>query len=80
MEFGEVRTMPTPKERLSVALEHITSLIDEKGESRGIKEARKHIAWYIKGHKGSSEIKTKIFKISDFATMKSSLVDYINKF
>ena len=80
MECSEVKTVPTPKKRLSVALEHITSLIEEKGESIGIKEARKHIAWYIKGLKDSSEIKTKIFKISDFATMNSALVDYINKF
>ena len=73
-------TFPSPKERLTVALEHITSLIEEKGESRGIKEARKHIAWYIKGLKGSSVIKTEIFKISDFATMRSALYSYIDKF
>ena len=73
-------TFPSPKERLRVALEHITSLIEEKGESRGIKEARKHIAWYIKGLQGSSVIKTEIFKISDFATMRSALYSYIDKF
>ncbi len=77
---GEVTTVPTPKERLRVALEHITELVHQKGESRGIKEARKHMAWYIKGLKGSSAIKTEIFKISDFATMRSALSVYIDKF
>lgn len=77
---GKVTTLPTPREKLSVALEHITKLIDDKGERRGIKEARKHIAWYIKGLKGSSTIKTEIFKISDFATMRSALCSYIDKF
>ena len=52
LENGKVETLPSPKKRLSVALEHITRLIEDKGESRGIKEARKHIAWYIKGLKG----------------------------
>ena len=80
LENGKVETLPSPKERLSVALEHITRLIEDKGESRGIKEARKHIAWYIKGLKGSSQIKTEIFKISDFATMRSALYSYIDKF
>lgn len=80
LNYGEVQTNPTPKERLSVALEHITRLVDEKGESRGIKEARKHMAWYIKGLKGSAAIKTEIFKISDFATMRSALSVYIDKF
>ncbi len=77
---GGCEELPSPKERLTVALRHITSLIEEKGESRGIKEARKHIAWYIKGLKGSSVIKTEIFKISDFATMRSALYRYIDKF
>ncbi len=77
---GKVTTNPSPRERLSVALEHITALVEEKGESRGIKEARKHMAWYIKGLKGSSAIKTEIFKISDFATMRSALSVYIDKF
>ncbi len=77
---GKVTTLPTPKERLRVALDHITRLVGEKGESRGIKEARKHMAWYIKGLKGSSAIKTEIFKISDFATMRSALSAYIDKF
>lgn len=80
LENGKVETLPSPKKRLSVALEHITRLIEDKGESRGIKEARKHIAWYIKGLKGSSQIKTEIFKISDFATMRSALYSYIDKF
>lgn len=80
LKFGEIMTIPTPKDRLLTAMRHITMLVEEKGESRGIKEARKHMAWYIKGLKGSSEIKTKIFKISDFATMRAVLSDYIDKF
>lgn len=80
LENGAVKTVPTPKERLTVALEHISALIDDKGESRGIKEARKHIAWYIKGMHGAAAIKTEIFKISDFATMHKVLKDYIDKF
>ncbi len=76
---GEIKTMPTPKERLRVCIRHVERLCDDKGEGRGIKEARKHIAWYIKGLKGASQIKTEIFKISDFATMHSVLEDYIEK-
>ncbi len=79
LQSGEVKTIPTPQERLRVAVSHIESLIADKGEARGIKEARKHIAWYIKGLRNASVIKTEIFKISDFATMKSVLLGYIDK-
>lgn len=75
---GEIKTIPTPKEKLTVALRHIESLVDGKGEARGIKEARKHIAWYIKGMRGAGAIKSEIFKISDFATMKLALSEYID--
>lgn len=78
LETGEVRTFPTPQERLKTALRHVDILIREKGESRGIKEARKHIAWYIKGMRGASQIKTEIFRISDFATMRNTLSCYID--
>lgn len=70
---------PTPQDRLAQVLEHIEMLVEEKGESRGIKEARKHIAWYIKGLAGSSRLKGEVFKISDIATMRICLTDYINQ-
>lgn len=76
---GEIATNVSPRERLTVCLEHVKKLVDDKGESRGIKEARKHIAWYIKGLKGSSQIKTEVFKIGDFDTMNRVLYDYIDK-
>ena len=79
LETGSVKTHPTAKDRLNVALEHISSLVEKKGESRGIKEARKHIAWYIKGLKSAASIKTEIFKTSDFATMRQILINYIDK-
>lgn len=79
LNVGEIKTNPTPREKLEIALKHIDMLITDKGEMRGIKEARKHIAWYIKGLKGASAIKTEIFKISDCATMYNVLKDYIQK-
>ncbi len=78
MREGAVRTMPTPEQRLELALRHTEMLVAAKGEGRGIKEARKHIAWYIKGMRSAAAIKTEIFKISDFATMNSTLQAYID--
>lgn len=79
LKQGEVITVPTAKEKLFIVIEHIDALIADKGESRGVKEARKHIAWYIKGMKGAAAIKTEIFKISDYAKMRQVLTTYIDK-
>ncbi len=40
--------------------EHMTSLIAEKGEYTGVREARKHIAWYIKGKPGSAGLRDEV--------------------
>ena len=79
LETGSVSFNPSPAEKLIQCLEHIKMLTDDKGESRGIKEARKHIAWYIKGLPGASRLKGEVFAISDYATMERILREYINQ-
>jgi len=77
LETGSVSYYPTPAERVAQALEHTRMLIDDKGESRGIKEARKHIAWYIKGLAGASAVKSRVFTINEFAELETLLSEYI---
>jgi len=51
---------PTPvtlEERYETAREHMELLIQKKGKHIGVLEARKHIAWYVKGLPGASAIK-----------------------
>lgn len=78
LQNGKVDFIPSAHERLTQMLEHIEMLIAEKGESRGIREARKHIAWYIKGLPGASRLKNEVFRISDMQTMRQCLTEYIN--
>ena len=76
IENGTVSFYPSPAEKVEQALEHTRMLVEEKGESRGIKEARKHIAWYIKGLKDSSALKSKVFTISEFDVLERLLTEY----
>ncbi|MEN8907640.1 MAG: tRNA dihydrouridine synthase DusB [Clostridiales bacterium] len=41
---------------------HLEGMINEYGEENGIRQMRKHIAWYIKGLKNSAKLKDKIFR------------------
>ena len=59
---GKVTYFPTDKDKLEMALKHTRMLVEDKGEGRGIKEARKHIAWYIKGMRDSAQMKNRVFK------------------
>lgn len=51
---GEEYILPTQAERLEVAKEHFLAMLRERGERRGGAEAKKHIAWYIKGMNGAA--------------------------
>ena len=40
--------------------EHIKLLAKDKGEFIGVREARKHVAWYIKGMPGSASMRNRV--------------------
>lgn len=48
---------PGVAERILVIRRHIGLLCEEKGENRGMREARKHLGWYVKGLRGAAEFR-----------------------
>lgn len=48
-ETGEILPPPNLSQRLEIMTEHIELLVQDKGEYIGMKEARKHTGWYLKG-------------------------------
>ena len=57
LHTGEELPPPTLAERAQVILRHLDLLIHYKGEYIGIREMRKHAAWYTRGLKGSAELR-----------------------
>lgn len=79
LETGKITYFPTNREKLEQALCHITKLCEDKGETRGIKEARKHVAWYIKGIPHSNELKSEVFTVTSLEKMRELLSYAIGK-
>ncbi len=52
---GEILPEPALEDKLAIMAEHIELLVKDKGEYIGMKEARKHTAWYLKGMKNAAE-------------------------
>ncbi len=68
-EYFEKGTIPPPpsiNERMEVMLSHIKLLCKLKGEYIGMKEARKHSAWYIKGVRGAASFRQKMGTLTTF--------------
>ena len=57
LRTGEELPPPTCTERAQVILRHLGLLVGYKGEYVGIREMRKHAAWYTRGLKGSAELR-----------------------
>lgn len=56
------RVLPEPpvSERMRIMVKHIQLICEYKGERIGIKEARKHAAWYIKGIKCAAKYRQQV--------------------
>ena len=57
LRTGEELPPPTLIERAQVILRHLDLLVGYKGEYVGIREMRKHAAWYTRGLAGSAELR-----------------------
>ncbi|MCR4616015.1 MAG: tRNA dihydrouridine synthase DusB [Clostridiales bacterium] len=62
---------PPMEKRLAVMLEHIRAICEYKGEYIGIREARKHAAWYIKGIRGAASYRQEICAIESMEQLES---------
>ena len=75
LKTGEKLPKPTNEEKLEVIKKHIELAVKEKGEI-AVKELRKHIAWYTKNLKNSSEFRNKINTIEQ----EDELINYIDEY
>lgn len=76
--LGKEDVAPSEQEVISVSIKHLDMMCKNKGESIGVKEMRKHIAWYLKGMKGSNEVKNKINTMSNKKDMENILLNFLD--
>ncbi|MBE7048280.1 MAG: tRNA dihydrouridine synthase DusB [Ruminococcaceae bacterium] len=74
LKSGTYRAI-TEIEKKETILHHLELLVKHKGEKLGILEARKHIAWYLKGIPHSAIYKNKAFTATTLEDMKAIICD-----
>ena len=60
---------PTLEERLSVMVEHISKMVEYKGEHMALLQARKLVAGYFKGMRGASALRNESGRISTMSDL-----------
>lgn len=72
-ETGELLPRPSVDEVREMILRHARAQIELKGEYTGIREMRKHVAWYTAGMRHSSGLRRESNTISSFEELEGLL-------
>ncbi|MDW7674160.1 MAG: tRNA dihydrouridine synthase DusB [Bacillota bacterium] len=80
LKTGELLPEPTALEKVTMALKHLRLIIEDKGEVIGVREMRKHAAWYLKGLPGASKIRDLVNKKDSQEELEELLIDYLKQF
>ncbi|MDR0530801.1 MAG: tRNA dihydrouridine synthase DusB [Oscillospiraceae bacterium] len=67
---GEPWQEPCAEQRLRAMLRHVRLLCEYKGDYIGMREARKHAAWYMKGLRGAAALRGKIVSVSRYEELE----------
>ncbi len=72
LETGESVQRPTMKEIYDTVIRHADLQLKYKGEYIGIREMRKHVAWYTTGLPGSAKFRAAIGQMENMEELKSA--------
>lgn len=70
--LGHQRVIPDPpvSERMRIMLEHVQKICAYKGDRVGMREARKHAAWYMKGIRGAASMRREIGELTSLEQLE----------
>ncbi len=74
---GEMPKRPDASEIRNMMLRHARLQIEFKGDYLGIREMRKHVAWYTKGLKGSAKLRDEINKTESYEELERLLYERV---
>lgn len=70
-ETGEQLPKPDFSEMTEMLLRHAKMQLEFKGEYTGIREIRKHAAWYTAGYKNSSRLRGRINEVENYGQLEA---------
>ncbi|MGF7146093.1 nifR3 family TIM-barrel protein [Anaerotaenia torta] len=76
LEQGILLPRPEFREVREMILRHAAMSVDYKGEFTGIREMRKHVAWYTTGYPGSARLRSRVNEIETMDDLQRLLEEY----
>ena len=78
LEKGEILPPPTADEFLNMILRQATWMIEYKGLYTGVREMRKHIAWFTAGYPNSTRLRGEVNKLETYEDLKKLMENYVD--
>ena len=79
-EKGELIGKPPMEEMVKTMLRHAKLQIEFKGDYLGIREMRKHAAWYTAGYKGASKLRGRINDVESYDELEQLFEDFMKEY
>lgn len=79
LETGELLPEPDATERVNAAIRHMEMMIAYRGEYIGLREMRKHAAWYLKGLYGAAEARNRVNLTESPDAMRAELMTFLER-
>ena len=79
LETGEQQEKTSAKEVAQMVLEHAAMQIEFKGLYTGIREMRKHAAWYTSGFKHSSNLRRELNTVETYEELEELMERFVSK-
>jgi tRNA-dihydrouridine synthase len=77
LETGVLIEEPTLSEKIDMARLHAQLMKEQFGEERGAVLMRRYLGWYVKGFRGASELRPKLFRVKSIEDIDNIFKDYI---
>lgn len=74
---GQKEEKPELSEVVSMILRHAKMQLAYKGEYLGIREMRKHVAWYTTGYKNSAGLRRAVNQVESYAELEALLMEQL---
>ena len=75
-ETGEHLSKPPASEVAQMILRHARMMLEFKGEYIGIREIRKHAAWYTAGYPHGARLRVAINQVENYEQLETLLMEY----
>lgn len=79
-ETGELIGKPPMEEMVKTMLRHAKLQIEFKGDYLGIREMRKHAAWYTAGYKGASKLRGAINNVESYEDLERLFEEFMKQY